>query len=164
MKQYWLIGMYLSAIVVANLMVATFGASVTIISAFLFIGLDITARDQLHDTWQGRKLWVKMFILIAVGSFISWILNRDAHLIAIASCIAFIISGLGDLLMYQVLHKKSWYIRVNGSNMISAAIDSIVFPWIAFGYPVWWIVLGQFSAKVFGGAVWAWIIKRLNLK
>ena len=41
-----------------------------------------------------------------------------------------------------------------------AAIDSLVFPLVAFWfYPgVHWIILGQFFSKVFGGALWAFVI------
>lgn len=41
--------MYLVAIVLANLTVAAFGPRMVIVNAFLFIGLDLTARDRLHD-------------------------------------------------------------------------------------------------------------------
>lgn len=44
--------MYLAAIVAANLLVARFGPSVVVLNAFLFIGLDITTRDSLHDRWR----------------------------------------------------------------------------------------------------------------
>jgi uncharacterized PurR-regulated membrane protein YhhQ (DUF165 family) len=47
---------------------------------------------------------------------------------------------------------------VNGSNVLSAAVDSVLFPTIAFGALLPVIVLGQFAAKVLGGAVWSWIL------
>ena len=53
----------------------------------------------------------------------------------------------------------TWLQRSNGSNVASAAVDSLVFPWIAFGgfQPV---VTGlQFLAKVLGGAAWAWVCR-----
>jgi hypothetical protein len=40
----------------------------------------------------------------------------------------------------------------------SAAVDSIVFPTIAFGGFLPLITLGQFAAKVAGGAVWSIIL------
>ena len=46
---------YAVAMIAANLLVATFGPSVTAINAFLLIGLDLTLRDWLHfrlKTWQ----------------------------------------------------------------------------------------------------------------
>ena len=63
--------MYLVAIILANLTVATFGPNMVIINAFLFIGLDLTARDRLHDTWRGNNLLPKMAALIAAGMIVT---------------------------------------------------------------------------------------------
>ena len=156
--------MYLLAAVLANLSVAYFGPSSTIVNAFLFIGLDLTARDKLHDAWQGKSLWGKMFLLIAVGSGISYLLNRNAGMIAIASLAAFGVAGVVDAVIYQFLHDKKWMVKVNGSNLFSALADSLVFPTIAFGGFLPLIVLGQFAAKVTGGFIWSWIIARVSKK
>ena len=156
--------MYLTAAVLANLSTSFFGAYASILNAFLFIGLDLTARDKLHDAWQGRYLWVKMFALIAVGSGISYLLNRNAGMIAIASLAAFGVSGLVDAIVYQFLHDKAWMVKVNGSNIFSALSDSLIFPTIAFGGFLPLIVLGQFAAKVTGGFIWSWIIAKASKK
>jgi uncharacterized PurR-regulated membrane protein YhhQ (DUF165 family) len=155
-----LVALYLAAIVAANLIVARFGPSATVIVAFLLIGLDITARDRLHEAWRGRNLWIKMAALIAGGSVLSWLLNRDAGPIALASFAAFAASGAADALTYHALRERAWMVKVNGSNMVSAALDSLIFPTLAFGTLLPWIVLGQFAAKVAGGAVWALILKK----
>lgn len=52
--------------------------------------------------------------------------------------------------------------RANGSNVVGAAVDSILFPTIAFGVFMPWTILGQWVAKTFGGAFWAWIIERVG--
>jgi len=156
--------MYLLAAVLANLSSAYFGAYASILNAFLFIGLDLTARDKLHDAWQGRYLWFKMFALIALGSGISYLLNRNAGMIAIASLAAFGVAGLVDAIVYQYLHDKKWMVRVNGSNIFSAMADSLVFPTIAFGGFLPLIVLAQFAAKVSGGFIWSWIIAKVSKK
>lgn len=156
------IALYLIAIVAANLSVAYFGPSATIINAFLFIGLDLTTRDKLHDAWGGRNLWPKMFALIAAGSLISYLLNRTAGMIAIASTVAFLAAGLTDAFMYQVLRERRYLVRVNGSNVPAALVDSIVFPTIAFGALLPWIVLGQFAAKVLGGFVWSLLLNQVR--
>lgn len=156
--------LYLLAAVLANLSVAYFGPSSTIVNAFLFIGLDLTARDKLHDAWQGKYLWVKMFLLIAVGSGISYLLNRNAGMIAVASLAAFGVAGVVDAIVYQFLHDKKWMVKVNGSNIFSALADSLVFPTIAFGGFLPLIVLGQFTAKVAGGFIWSWIIAKVSKK
>ena len=82
--------MYLVAIVLANLLVAEFGTKAVLVVAFLFIGLDLTSRDYLHEIWQS-KLWLKMLLLIGVGSLLSWLLNKDAGQIALASFLAFLL-------------------------------------------------------------------------
>ncbi len=154
-----LIAMYLAAIVAANLLVARFGPAATIIDAFLFIALDLTSRDKLHDAWGGRGLWWKMGLLIATGSILSYLLNRSAGQIALASFAAFLCANVADTLVYQLLHKRATLLRVNGSNLVSAAVDSLVFPTLAFGSLLWPIVLGQFAAKVLGGFVWSLILR-----
>lgn len=151
--------LYLLAIVLANLSVARFGVSVTIINAFLFIGLDLTARDKLHMAWHKNNLFVKMLLLIAAGSLLSWFLNRDAGQIALASFIAFSSAGFVDSVVFHLLRNKSQFVRINGSNIPSALADSIVFPTLAFGSFLPLIVLGQFAAKVLGGFVWSLLLK-----
>lgn len=152
--------MYLVAIVAANLLVAYFGPSVTIINAFLFIGLDLTARDGLHEAWRNRGLVWKMAALIGAGSLLSWLLNRNAGQIALASFVAFACAGIADALVYHSLGKRARMLKVNGSNVVSAAVDSAIFPALAFGFPLLWgVMLGQFTAKVGGGFVWSLILR-----
>ena len=156
-----LIGMYLAAIVAANLSVAAFGPAVSIANAFIFIALDLTSRDRLHEAWHGRGLIWKMALLIAAGSALSWLLNANAGPIALASFAAFAVSATLDTLVYGILGSKSYALKVNGSNIVSAAADSLIFPVLAFGFPVlFFVVIGQFIAKVAGGAIWSFILAR----
>lgn len=156
----FLIALYLVAIVAANLLVTAFGPSVAIIGAFLFIGLDLTTRDRLHEAWRGRNLWLRMLALIAAGSLLSYALNRDAGPIALASFVAFLLAGLADALTYHLLRERAYLVKVNGSNVIGAAVDSLVFPTLAFGGLLPVIVLGQFVAKVAGGMLWSFVLRR----
>lgn len=151
---------YLAAIVAANLLVAQFGPSIAILNAFLFIGLDLTCRDRLHDAWDGRGLWPRMLLLIAAGGVISYALNRDAGIIAVASTVAFAAASLTDAVAYALLHRMSWYARVNGSNVAGAMVDSVIFPTIAFGGFDVATTAGLFAAKVAGGAVWSVVLAR----
>lgn len=158
-----LVILYLVAIVLANLSVAHFGPGVAVLNAFLFIGLDLTTRDSLHTRWKDSHLVRNMFLLIATGSLLSWWLNKDAEQIAIASFVAFSVSTTVDTCIYSVLHKHPYFIRVNGSNLISAATDSLIFPALAFGFPLLFgIMLGQFIAKVVGGFVWSVLLRWLK--
>lgn len=160
--------MYLVAIILANLTVAAFGPNMVIVNAFLFIGLDLTARDRLHDTWRNNKLLPKMTALIAAGSVLSWILNRNAGQIALASFVAFAVAAIVDAFVYHSLGKYPRWLRINGSNIPSAFVDSLIFPTLAFGSFLWPIVLGQFAAKTFGGFLWSllfgWLDQRSATK
>jgi len=164
---------YLAAIVAANLSVAAFGPVAVIPNAFLLIGLDLTARDRLHEQWRDDQLALKMGALIFAGGVISFVLNRDAGQIAIASTVAFVCASIADGGVFQWLSTRrevrmdeypywrtrfSRLERINGSNIVGAAVDSLLFPTIAFGTLLPFIVLGQFAAKVAGGFVWSLIL------
>lgn len=152
---------YLVAIVAANLSVAYFGPQAVIVNAFLLIGLDLTTRDKLHELWHNDHLWLRMFGLILTGSIITVILNVGAWQIALASTVAFGAAAVVDAVVYQVLFKQHKMVKMNGSNVLSAAVDSVLFPAIAFGFPLMWtIMLGQFAAKVLGGLMWSFLIAR----
>lgn len=153
------VGMYLVAIVAANLLITHLGPGVAVINAFLFIGLDLTARDRLHDGWHGQGLVWKMALLIGAGSALSYLLNRNTGPIAMASFIAFALAGVADSVSYHALGNRARLLRVNGSNLASAAVDSIVFPALAFGFPLMFgVMAGQFVAKVGGGFMWSLIL------
>jgi hypothetical protein len=158
-KQVLLIGLYLIAIIAANLLTTHFGAWFSIINAFVFIGLDLTTRDYLHEVWKINR-WLKMGLLIASGSILSWLLNKDSGMIAIASFSAFGLSAIVDTIVYSILHHKSFLVKCNGSNIFSSLVDSIAFPTIAFGQFMPVIILGQFAAKVGGGFIWSLILRR----
>jgi uncharacterized PurR-regulated membrane protein YhhQ (DUF165 family) len=150
---------YIAALVIANLSVAYFGPWVSPINAFLLIGLDLSLRDKLHERWKSH-LWSKMLCLIVGAGVISFVLNQASMTIAIASVLAFVCAGLVDAFVYQKLMSKDWMIKSNASNASGAAVDSIVFPTIAFGSLMPEIVLLQFVAKVVGGALWSLVLKK----
>jgi hypothetical protein len=55
---------------------------------------------------------------------------------------------------------NAWMLdSMNGSNVAGAAVDSLIFPLLAFGLPMLWpIVLGQLVAKIAGGAIWSAVL------
>ncbi len=154
-----LIGVYVLAMVAANLIVWKLGPSASPYIAFVLIGLDLTLRDVMHDRisrWQ-------MLAVVLAGGLITWALNPTAAQIAIASAVAFTASAMADWLAYELLRGNSWAIRSNGSNVVGAAVDSVLFPTLAFGVLLPNIVLLQFAAKVMGGAIWSVLLgKRLK--
>lgn len=149
------IAVYAIAMTLANLSVTAFGPSVTPINAFVLIGLDLALRDWLHVR---LKVW-QMGALIACTGLLTYALNPAAGMIAVASACAFSAAALVDWAAFVRL-RGSWLFRANGSNVAGAAVDSLLFPTIAFGALMPHIVAMQFVAKVAGGALWAWLLSR----
>jgi len=170
MNRVTLVIVYLSAIVAANLSIALIGPEMSVVNAFLFIGLVLTTRDALHDAW-GKNRWRNMGLLIAVGAGISYVasvLLADSNLppdvvakIALGSCAAFASAEVVDSLSYHALKERGWewLERSNASNFLAAAVDSVVFVVIAFGWD-WQIAFAQFGAKVAGALLWSMVIAR----
>jgi len=150
---------YAAAMILANLSVATFGPSVTPVNAFVLIGLDLTMRDWLHVR---IKPW-QMAVLIALTGLLTYALNPAAGKIAVASACAFSAAALVDWATFTRL-RGSWMYRANGSNVAGAAVDSLIFPTLAFGALMPQIVLAQFLAKIAGGVIWIWIFNRKAMK
>lgn len=144
---------YLLSMTVANLLVSKFGPSISPLLAFFLIGMDLALRDWLHV----RLRTVQMLGLIGVSGALTYALNPSAGMIAMASASAFTLAALTDWAVFKQL-SGSWLRRANASNVAGAAVDSIVFPTLAFGVLMPHIVALQFVAKVAGGAIWAWLL------
>lgn len=151
---------YILSLIAANLLVSYFGPWFSIINAFVLIGLDLTLRDKIHELWQGK--WLPMGGLIATASVISYLLNPASGMIAFASFMAFLVAMLLDTVVYQHLKDEPWAVKSNGSNLAGSMADSFIFPTIAFNALMPEIILTQFLAKVFGGAVWVFIISKFK--
>ena len=150
---------YAAAMTLANLSIATWGPWVSPINAAVLIGLDLALRDWLH---MRLKMW-QMGALISVTGILTYLLNPAAGQIAVASAVAFTAAAVVDWSVFVRL-PGSWLRRANGSNIAGAAVDSLIFPTLAFGVLLPHIVALQFIAKVAGGAFWAWALKELNAK
>lgn len=149
------VAVYAAAMVLANLSVAAFGPWVSPINAFVLIGLDLALRDWLHVR---LRMW-QMWALIASTGLLTYLLNPAAGQIAAASAAAFTAAALVDWGAFLKL-RGSWLFRANGSNVAGAAVDSLVFPTLAFGVLMPGVVLAQFAAKVAGGAIWSYLLSR----
>jgi len=146
---------YAVAMVAANLLVATFGPAISPINAFLLIGLDLTLRDWLHVR---LKTWQMGGLILGTGA-LTYLLNPAAGMIAVASAVSFLVAALVDWAIF-VKTTGSWIKRANVSNTAGAAVDSLLFPTIAFGALMPEIVALQFVAKVSGGAVWSYVLEK----
>lgn len=149
---------YIAVICAANLLVAHFGPWITPINAFVLVGLDMVLRDVLHE----RHGLIRSVLLSAVAGVISYAINPAAGIIAIASVVAFVAASVANAWVYQILISKPWLKKSNAGNIAAAAVDSGLFPVIAFGAFMPGIVIGQFMAKVGGGFVWSMILRKLR--
>lgn len=148
---------YALAMTIANLSIAEFGPKVSPINAFFLIGLDLALRDWLQVKLKTRD----MGLLILASGGITYLLNPSAEMIAIASAIAFTGAAVVDWAVFTKV-AGSWFKRANTSNVAGAAVDSLLFPTIAFGSLMPHIVLMQFVAKVCGGYVWALLLNHVS--
>jgi len=151
---------YCAAMVAANLIVWWLGPWVSPINSFFLIGLDLTLRDKIHDHFNGNPFALAIIVLVACLA--TYFINPAADKIAAASAISFSAAALVDWLAYTLLRGRSWMQRVNGSNVAGAAVDSVLFPSIAFGVFMPAIIALQFAAKVGGGALWSIFFRRVS--
>jgi uncharacterized PurR-regulated membrane protein YhhQ (DUF165 family) len=150
---------YSVAMTVANLLIATFGPSISPINAFFLIGLDLTLRDWLHVR---LKTWQMGCLIVGTGA-LTYLLNPAAGMIAVASATSFLVAAVVDWFVFVNTH-GSWLKRVNFSNTAGAAVDSVLFPTIAFGVLMPEIVALQFAAKVVGGSIWSLVFRKYQTK
>lgn len=148
---------YAIAMTLANLSIAAFGVWVSPINAFLFIGLDLALRDWLQ---MQIKAW-QMALLIAFSGGLTYVLNQDAGMIAVASAASFTLAALADWVVFSKV-TGSWFKRANVSNIAGSAVDSVAFPTIAFGVLMPEIIALQFGAKVAGGYVWSVLLGKVK--
>lgn len=100
-----------------------------------FAGAAFGLRDLLHDA-AGRR-WV--LAAIAIGAATSYLIEDGVKIpggyvaIAVASAVAFTVSELADLAVYEPLRERSWPAAVAASNVVGAVVDSALFLWLAFG-------------------------------
>jgi len=149
-----LISIYVAVAVGANMLVWWFGPWSSPIIAFVLIGLDLTMRDVLHE----RLNRLQLLTVILIGGALTWVINPAAQMIAVASATAFVGAALADWLIYSLLYGRPWLVKANGSNVVGALVDSLIFPTIAFGAFLPAIIGLQFLAKAAGGVVWSFII------
>ena len=152
---YFAILAYAAAMIAANLTIAAFGPWVSPINAFFLIGLDLALRDWLHV----RLKALQMGALIGATGLLTYLLNPAAQTIASASAVSFAVAAVADWLVFLRM-PGTWFRRSASSNVAGAAVDSLIFPTLAFGVLMPQIVLMQFAAKVAGGTVWAWLLSR----
>lgn len=113
-----------------------------------FAGLAFTLRDIIHRTL-GRYVVVGA---ILVGSALAYFIEANVSIpggvtsLAVASAIAFLVSEMADLTVYEPIRKRGWLPAVIASNIVGIIVDSALFLWLAFGS------LAFFKGQVVGKA------------
>lgn len=151
-----LVIVYLAAIVAANLLVTHYGPSSVIYVAFLLVGFVLIVRNYFADI-VGVRRFVMQAALILVGGLLTWLLNQDAETIAKASVIAFLVSESIEAVNYYLMRGWPWLERAPISATIGAAVDSVLFITIAFGWN-FRLAYTQWLAKTAGGWLWSQVI------
>jgi len=152
------ISLYLLAFILANFIVLWFGAKGLIFTAVFLIPFDFVLRCLFHETWKGLELILKLGALVIIASVATYLINSNAQNIALGSAFGFISAQIVAGIFYQLALKKSYFVKVNGSDAIGILIDSIVFQIIAFSIINYEITISQFLLKITGGLFWYWLI------
>jgi len=155
------ISVYLAALVLANFVVFWFGKTGLLFTAFLLIPFDFVMRSYFHEKWKGKDLFVNMIMLIGTSGLVTYLLNPEAKSIAVASASAFVCAQALAGIAYQLVIDRSYFVKVNGSDLIGIFVDSLVFQVIAFGALDWTLTLSQTAIKMLGGLMWYYIIFKL---
>lgn len=159
------ISVYVLALVAANLLVLHWGPWGLTFTAFFLIPFDFVMRAALHETWQGRGLWLRLGLLIFVSSLITYGINHEAAQIAKASALAFITAQVSAGIVYQFLRDESFLVKVNISDFVGILCDSIVFQFVAFCWLDAALTCSQVFLKVTGGLLWYYILfERLRVQ
>ena len=155
LKEAGLITAYLAVIVLANNLVATYGIVTLWITAFFIIPFDLFTRDLLHEKWHSHKinLMIGMLTLISLGSFLSFVINQNTKMVALASFFGFLASGMINLVIYEILWKTKHFVKMNVSNFFAVLADSFIFITIAFGFNLEHSLI-QSTIKFLGGMFW----------
>lgn len=152
------ISLYLLAFIFSNFIVLWFGARGLIFTALFLIPFDFVIRCLFHEQWKGKELIVKLGSLVAIASLFTYLINQEAKNIALGSMFGFISAQIIAGVFYQINIKQSYFLKVNGSDVLAIISDSIVFQLVAFSFINFDITLSQTILKIVGGLFWYWII------
>ena len=130
-------------------------------SSFFLIPFDFVLRSFFHEKWSKSQLIFRLFILTISAAIITVIINRSAINIALASVAGFTSAQIGAGVFYQIYKQRSWFFKVNLSDLVAIIFDSIIFQWVAFSIIAPYITLGQIVVKFSGGLLWYFILFKL---
>jgi len=104
-------------------------------------GLTFVLRDSIQDAIGKRAV----LALILIGGALSYAISDP--FIALASAVAFTAAELTDLAVYSPLRRRGYIRAAVASNVVGAALDTVLFLWIA-GFPIAEAWQGQMVGKL----------------
>jgi uncharacterized PurR-regulated membrane protein YhhQ (DUF165 family) len=150
---------YIAALCAANLLAHHFGSANTPYIAFTLVGLDLSIRDWLNVV---LPRW-GMAILIPAAGATAYLIDPGVRFIATASVISFVISEWVEWGCFTWT-RGTWLSRSIRSNTVAAAVDSLIFPALAFHAWLPLICLAQFAAKTVGSSLWAFGLQFIPMR
>lgn len=139
----WMIG-HVGACSLAGPCTIPVGFGLRAPSGVLMIGAALVLRDIVH----ARLGWGPAAIAILLGAIISLVISPPS--LVLASVAAILLSEFTDLAVYAPLARRRLVLAVLLSGVVGAAVDSLVFLWIAFGSLEF--LAGQIVGKVLASA------------
>ncbi|MFC8660604.1 VUT family protein [Streptomyces sp. NPDC057199] len=143
---------YATAITAANWMtnlygVVPVGGGLTVTAGTFAAGAGLLARDVVQDT--AGRAWV--LVGIAAGAALTAITSPT---LALASAGAFLAAETIDMAVYTPLRRHGWARAVLASNSVGAALDTLLFLWLA-GLPV---TASSVGGQLIGKVAWATVL------
>lgn len=153
--------LYLTALVISNLVVKHYGAPGLYFASSVLIPFDFICRCIFHETWKGKQLVINLLILTVVSGIITIAINIEAVNIATASFFGIIAVQISAGITYQILKKTKYLYKVNISDIVAVIFDSLTFQLIAFSVINWQVTSLQMLIKIIGGLIWYIIIFKI---
>lgn len=143
--RFWAVVAFLTLVVTANVLTARYGLvpvgfGLMATAGTWAAGLTFLARDWVHDLTERTAVFACIFAGAGLSCFLA------GPRLAFASGVAFAISEIADLLVYQPLRRRGWVRAVVASNIVGSVVDTVVFLALA-GFPIWLALPGQMLAK-----------------
>lgn len=157
MRNVLMICVYVAIFLLANLLVASFGPAVTPFNALFLIAADMVLRDRIQ--FESGAAWSILACLLAGVATV--LIAPGSEMIALASGLSCLLAGSASAIAFK-LKSGGFFQKALPANVISAAVDSIAFPLIAFGAIMPGITVAQFAAKTIGASIILLIIRKLS--
>ncbi len=161
----WVGIVYVTCVVIADILAARWmiplGFGIMVPAGVFAFAPIFTIRDMVHEEFGKRGA----YYLIALASGIAWLLaaitgSGALAVVTLASVIAFVVNEALDTEIYAALRERSRFLAIMSSNAVSAAVDSVLFIAIAFGW-IWGAMIGQYVVKMIIATILGLILRHI---